>query len=560
MTTNPAVALPPPGSLQGLLARGLLLSAAIFVLLEVWRPCFFLTDDNLSGGLPVLTEMGHHLVRGESPFVTDWLFGGHYPMLEDPVFFLWHPFYLAAALLAVTPVHFWILEVVAFAFLMLATSGFLCLGAYVRRQQVLPLSDGWLLFYALSYTYTFMAVTTGSSWLSFLGNHSAMPWLALGILQTSWRRGLALVTGFSIHHLLGGHFAPFISITLFLSLFTLGVAWWRRSWVPLISWGVGNVLTLLIVLPLLLPAFHGFAGSDRGQGLTLDMINHDSIPLIVAPASYFLGTSFWMVRHAPDMHVYAAALAACAAAWCIIPAFAGRFPWHFLELLCLGLMAGIIVLVIRPEIVTRIMMHVPLLRSLRWPFRELLVFHFFLHLFLVLRRPAWSNRVRWAWAGWSAAVFVLPMLAYAPPSLNPLKQERQLLFSGQLDAFWAQVREHLKADDRIAVIIPPDIYEAAFERVCYGLLGSHNFCCLFHVINASGYSPTAPEQLLYVKTRPAYYFGAFGPWQIDALWNERPGLKLMVLKSLHPIRIVLRAQGQPDIDLTPYVPKDVNYL
>ena len=79
---------------------------------------------------------------------------------------------------------------------MLATAGFVTLAHYLRREMALTISDGWIMFYALSFTYTMIALTTGASWLTFLGNQSALPWLALGILQKTWRRGVGLVALF----------------------------------------------------------------------------------------------------------------------------------------------------------------------------------------------------------------------------------------------------------------------------------------------------------------------------------------------------------------------------
>ena len=233
------------------------------------------------------------------------------------------------------------MEVPAFFFLMLATAGFVNLAHFLRQELSLELSDGWLMFYTLSFTYTFMALTVGASWLSFLGNHSALPWLALGILQKTYRRGLGLASpSFLSITILGGHLAPFVSITLFLSLFAMGIAIWRRSIVPLVSWGLGTGLALVIVLPLLLPAFHGFIGSDRGHGLNIEDVQLSRIPILVLPFSYFLGTFFWMVKQPEDLYVYRPLLAACAAAWCIIPALLSHSKYRLLEILCLGLLGS----------------------------------------------------------------------------------------------------------------------------------------------------------------------------------------------------------------------------
>ena len=219
-----------------MLRNNLLVSALIFAVLEFWRPYFFLTDDNLDGGFPFFTEMGQHLLGGPlARLFRDHLFGGHYDLLRDPTLFC-----LASALshrvaagrdAAFTTA---IIDVDAFVLLMLATAGFVTLAYYLRREMALTISDGWIMFYTLSFTYTMIALTTGASWLNFLGNHSALPWLALGILQKrSRRRGTALVALFQLHQILGGHLAPTVSNSHFSVPFCAGHGPGRRSWLPL---------------------------------------------------------------------------------------------------------------------------------------------------------------------------------------------------------------------------------------------------------------------------------------------------------------------------------------
>jgi hypothetical protein len=536
----------------------------IFALLQIWRPCYFLTDDNLSFVFPFLSEVGRHLLQGESPFVSHYLFGGDYDYLHDPTFLLWHPVYLLASLLTATPARFLIIDLLAFVFLMLTTAGFVNLVHFLRRELGLGLSDGWLMFYTMSFTYTFMVLATGASWVYYLGNYSALPWLVLGILQKSGRVGSGLVFLFSLHQFLGGCVEPLITISLFLTLFAGGIALWRRSAVPLVSWFAGYGVALVLLLPIFIPALHGFFGSHRSESLPIAQMQISRIPWPFFPVSYLFGTGVWLIQHPPDFHVYQSSLAACAAAWCLLPALLSRRKWHFMEAFMLGLAALTLVMIVRPVVISEVMSHLPLLRSVRMPFRELFLFHFFLHLFLVVRHPGWTQRPRQLLAGWSAAVFVLPLVLYAPPSFNPMKQERQLLFSGELERYWAQVKTNLQPEDRVAVIVP-GIYLDSYtlhsngEWAPFGLLGMHDFSCFLEFKNASGYSPTAPADQLYLQTPSFYLFGAFTPEQIPALWRERPDLKLMVLESLNPIKITLRSKNGPDIDLSPLIPRDVRY-
>jgi hypothetical protein len=556
MIANPAEARRRPASRTGLLGRGLLISAAIFGLLQLWRPCFFLTDDNLSAGFPIFTEIGRHLWHGQSPFVSDYLFGGNYPLIEDPTFFVWHPFVFICSLLAETPAHFWIMDAIALPLLLLATAGFINLAWFVRDELALEVRDGWLLFYALGYTYSFMALASGASWLCFLGNHGAMPWLALGILQRKWLPGLGLVALFSVHQLLGGHFAPLISVSILFSLFAAGVAWWRRSPAPLVAWFGGYVVAVIVILPFLVPAIHGFLDSPRQQGLDVQEMQASRIPFWLFPASFLGGTSFWLIRTAPDFHIFHPALAASAAAWCIFPALLNRRRWHFLEVLCAVLGLVCFFLVIRPLWVSEIMSRLPLLRSLRMPFRELIVFDFFFYFFLVLRVPTLVPILRRGVAVFSATAYLVPMLLYHPPSFNPMAQQRQLLFSGDLDRWWAQVKLHLGPDDRIATVVPLTSYYVYGEWAPFSLIGSHNFCSLVEVTSGSGYSPTAPTSHLYLKTWHPL-FGYFYENQVDLLWHERPDLKLIVMTSTHPLRIELRSWDGTAVDLTPYIPSYV---
>ena len=85
-----------PGSLAALLKWNLTGCIVIFALLEMWRPCFFLTDDNLASIFTILTGVGRHLKTGQSPFICDYLFGGHYDFLRDissifGIRFIWCP-------------------------------------------------------------------------------------------------------------------------------------------------------------------------------------------------------------------------------------------------------------------------------------------------------------------------------------------------------------------------------------------------------------------------------------------------------------------------------------
>ena len=547
-------------SLGALLRRNLLCSALVFLALELWRPLFFLTDDNLDGGYPFFMEVGHRLLHGQSPFISDHLFGGHYNMAHDMTFFVWHPLYLLVSLLADTPLHLGIIDIDAFLLFMIATAGFVCLADHLRREEGVRISDGWLTFFTLSFVYSMIAIATAASWMNFAGNQSALPWLALGLLQRKAPRSFLLIALFSVHQILGGNPAPTVSTTIFLSLFAAGLAIQRRSWQPALCWGAGTLAAIIVVLPLLIPLMMGFSESLRSRGVPVDDMQAYGIPAMSFPVSIFLGMALWWTHpELPPAHeTYFLALGSSAAIWCIIPALAGRGGWKPLDLLVLGMIAIAGFLVCRPAFVIQIMAHLPVLKSMRWPFRELLQFQFFVHLFLLLRRPGYSPLTRWRLAVFSTAIFVLPAVTYSlPPTFNSMNWDRRLILSGKYQDYWAHVHALLKPTDRVAVLISRPLFDSDRFDIPYSLLGTYNYASIDGIINTSGYSSTTPLGQLY--TRVGYYpFGAYIPEQRNDLLRDHPDVKFITLESLQPVKITLSSGTGPTIDLTPFIPHELD--
>jgi hypothetical protein len=427
---------------------------------------------------------------------------------------------------------------------------------YLRRELPLRLSDGWIMFYTMSFTYSVIILALGASWFSYTADYAALPWLTLGILQKKWRPSLGLITLFSIHQILGGHMLPTVSNTIFLTLFAIGVSIWRRSFQPVGCWIAGYALALVFVLPLFLPMMEGFFSSARAQGVPIsDMADNNIAPLLI-PTSVFLGMALWYIHPPEHVHVtYTLAFGSCAAAWCLIPALASRARWRGLDLISLGLLLFGGLMVCRPRWVTEIMAHLPVLKSMRWPFREIVQLQFFLHLFLLIRRPGMRPRVRRLTALFSSSLMVLPLFLYLlPPTLNAMTMNRELLFSGDSERYWEHVRLLFKPGDRLAVLIPYDFYvQDRIERPdC--LLASYNYACLARLVSVSGYSHTAPLDEIPLKTEPFFPNGAFEISQRTKLIREDPHLKLITLESLQPLRITLSSGDGPNIDLSPYIP------
>lgn len=532
------------------------MTAAIFALLECWRPYFFLTDDSLDGTFPVLAGIGRRLIHGESPFYSDHLFGGHYDLLRDSSCSCWHPLYLAAALLANTPFRFCAIDACALCFLLLASAGFACLADFLRRESNLPLSDARLTLCAQSFTYSMLVLCAGSSWLTVLANNSALPWLALGILHTHWRRGLALTTLFSLHQFLGGHPGVTVSSSIFLTLFALGVACQRRRISPLLLWLGGSMLAALILSPLLIPMAQGFAASGRAAGLDVANMDRFSFPLLLLPFSYFLGIFSWRLGIPYQFGFcppwYAAAFASCAAAWVIVPALVSRVRWRALEMLSLGLVGFAVLLVIRPTWLGEILAHIPVLRSLRWPFREILQLQFFLHLFLILRPLGGPKPFQRVTIVLGMALFICPLFFLPAPSFRLMELDRHLLFSGAAPRYWQKVRGLLKPGEVIVPVMNPglsamDRYDAPFS-----LIGAYNYPELFEVTAATGYTLTVPRDQTYLKTESNLNSGIYAPSQEADILKERTNVRFITVESVTPLRITL---SSPDglIDVTPFL-------
>jgi hypothetical protein len=553
-----AVRTPAVRPLRRLLAENLGVTTLLFALLECRRPFYFLTDDNLDGGFPLLASIGRRLARGESPFVSDDVFGGHYDLLRDGTNFCWHPLYLLAALLANTPARLGIVDLIALVLVLLTAAGFVCLAHFVRAEFQLSLGDARLMLCAQSYTFSMVVLCLGSSWFDFLANYSALPWLALGILQTEWRRGLGLITLFSLHDYLGGHPAGTVSNTLFLTLFAAGVALCRGSAKPLLCWIAGCLLAAVIISPLLMPAASGFAQSARASGLDAADLSRYAMPARLLPLSWFLGvfSSYFHIdyRFGYCPPWYTAAFASCAAAWVLVPALASRAPWRRWELLSLGLAGLAAFAVTRPDWLGALMAHLPLLRSMRWPFRELVQLVFFLHLFLILRPlggpPAFQRVIILL----GIFLYVCPLFFLPPPSLNAMETDRRLLLSGDAGRYWEKIRPLLKPGEVIVPVINPALTAGERANAPFSLIGAYNYPMLFEVVSATGYSTTAPRDQLYLTEPPFLASGVYLPAQETAIARERPNVRFITLESIRPLRITLSSPAGPPIDVTPLAP------
>ncbi len=547
--------------------RAAILNTLGFILLQIWRPCYFLTDDTLTGGLGIIAEIGRHLGEGHSPFISDYLFGGNYNLLADPGLFNWHPFIFLVAYLSNFGLLIYSFDIVAFLNLQIAMLGFVAVSRFLKKKYSLSIHDNMILFYALSFNFNLYVLNVTASWNIFLNNHSAVPWLVLAILSPSLRTGISLVALFQIHQILGGHPLMTISTGLILSLFTVTYASQSQSIRPLLIWGLGSILSVVLISPLLVDMVAGYYASTRSSGLDPRSISGLAMPLAYFPVSLFAGgwTSLHIFNDPTAKHMDVLPVESylgCAASWCIAPALLSFRRFSKFEQLLVFILATLVIFISRPFWISEVMSHLPLLNSFRWPFREIMQFEFFFHLFLVTRRPGFSRNFRMTMLRFGAIVFLAP-LPYAPvPAINHSREDRDLVMSGQVYTYWAEVRKYLKPGEMIVPIIDrllPTENQAS-HQVPFCLLGTANFAGLIQVKNATGYSPTAPIKKTPLECTPFWGYGAYTteqvPYLIAKMHQKSLKLRLVVLEHMNPLRISLvdPIEGTA-IDLTPLIPE-----
>jgi hypothetical protein len=148
-------------------------------------------------------------------------------------------------------------------------------------------------------------------------------------------------------------------------------------------------------------------------------------------------------------------------------------------------------------------------------------------------------------------MFLAPVPFIRPPTLNPLLLDREYLFSGKAERFWALVKSQLKPTDEIATVMNETYWKNNSRDIPYTLLCTANFPQVFQVRCISGYEPTAPSDQMPLKTLPLFWFGAYSDDQVAEILAQKPDLKLIRIESTHPFKITMSTGAGPPVDLTP---------
>ncbi len=541
-----------PSKLAGLTGSPLLttlLAALLGALgLQLWRPCFFLTCDTLTATLPVQTEAYRRLWEGQSPLYNPYLFGGYDLLTDLGHFILWGPLALPFSFLAKTAYYFLLPDIVSTLSLVVMAGAFCWSALRLRRTLNLPISNGWIVALSLSYTFTPYNLIVGASWLGFLNIGTCYPLLLAGAFERDWRKSGAIQTIALFYAVFGGHMHPFTMFLLFGGLTVVLAAYVQRSVRPVIVWVGAGVLTLLLILPLLWPALVGFGQSARSHGLSVGIASGDNVPFPALGASFLLGPLSQGVLDGIHIDLsdpaYNTAIAFSLVNLPLVGLLVWKRRWNALEAGLAALAVAAVFCIARPAWLGQVFSHLPLLRSLRWPFREIAVLQFFAHaLFLVGYRPPATQPARRtvAYASLAGALAFPLIFLCAAPTFWLFEPDRQLVMSGEADRYWNELKAQngiTAGGPRFAVQAEPKVLWPQRPAVPFVLLGAFNYASLFRVPNVMGYSTVPPANALWLerelRIKPWFWGGVFSGGATARIVAAHPDVQRITLTGMAP--------------------------
>lgn len=528
--------------------------------LELWRPCFFLTDDNLSYWLPIVVALARRGWSGQSLVIEPHLFGGRLNLLHDPnSLFNWNPFTLLFSPLANSRYFYCIVDAMASVHLLVGASAFAFLLVCLRRWYDLPLSTNRIVFLSLSFTFSQYSLTVGASWVHFLANQAALPLLLLAMLHPQRSKGLALGAAGFLYTLSMGHLSPFLFTLLFFGVFALGWARAQRSFEPVLRFGAAFIIAVALFSPLLYQVAQGFGSSSRSEGLSVSQTMWASVQPLTLLASFFGGNFGALIciiaslQDSTGFQVYAS----CAGGFSAFSTWGARKKVALslansrgatsalktslaLQDAAVGMMLLVALFVMRPLWLEQILHALPLFRSLRWPFREIFVLLFWVHLWLALRPIQTTPRATFALNCLGVSVWAMSLGTVTVWSFSPMRVDRNLVMSGGARAYWQHLAARFGPQDQFIVIADPKDSRREFKLMPFSLLGAYNYPALFGVRCASGYTVMGLADLELGGRRPNHRSGTFSRADGAALLARYPHLKALELVSLQPLRIDFR--------------------
>ncbi len=527
----------------------LLFSLVSAWLLQLWRPFFFLTDDALADWLPPAVDAYRRLWEGRWPFQDDYVFGGVNLLDDAGSFTLLSPWALLGSFLARTPYYHAIPDVLGTLNLVTVAGAFCWSALQIRRRFCLSIVPGWIVALSLSYAFTPFNFIVNASWVGFFSAPAALPVIFAGACEPRWRRALAMQTAALLYAIFGGHMHPFTVLVVVGSVLMVALAAVQRRWQPLLVWAGAGTIAITLALPVLIPALASFGQDSRSAGLSVARASFQNVPGLPLLLSFCLGPLSHAfqdgIRIDLSDPLYGLGIGFALVNLPLLAALAARRRWSGTELCLLAGACCTAVSVVRPQWLGEIYAHLPLLRSLRWPFREIATLHFFTHtLFLFLFRPLWpgTRRLVALASGLAGTLAYALVFVCAAPTFWLFGPDRQLLISGEADRYWHALEADggFRPGASFIVEAEPEVLGPWLPTVPFTVLGGFDHAALFRVQNLSGFSATPPasaQRLAREIGAEPYFWG--GVYTHDAAMKvaaARPGTIRIVLTSMVPAR------------------------
>lgn len=516
----------------------LLVAILTWLVLQVWRTRFYLTDDSFTLFFPVWVDFGRKWFEGGDLWVCEWLFGGDYVLLRDAVFLpLLHPFCLLISLLAVTPLQSWMTDLVCLLHLLVAVWGF---EEMLRRLRVRGWAEAgrWTgLFLGWSYAFSMYALLLGSSGFWYLANLGALPWLVAGLLERKTIPAVGMVALAVFHSVIGGYPSCFLYSMVMVGALALWLGVHDRDAKTFARNCGGLALGGLLALPLVWTPLAALGESVRSGAIPVEIASDGRLPWGVAMGSVFFssGSIVFGDYELFGQAAHAYALISFAAAGCFLLAwFRPKGDWSVWDAVLVVGMAVALLLVTRPDWLGRLLAELPFFRSLRWPHKEVVLVLFAMHLFAARGTVVpvkWRRLTGFAFV----LVFLAPLVFFGPPSFNEHALSRRLYFEGTAVGVADQIRNRLAPGERVVSGLPDSFLERAptDPGVPWILLMSHNFPALWEIPGWAGYSATLPRRI-YERTPPlANVFGNL-PLSEEGNGETASGVRVLVWDPEQP--------------------------
>jgi hypothetical protein len=517
-----------------------LLCLVIIAVLELAYPHYFFGDDNMQFTFVHMSEIASNLVHGESMFHHHHIFGGDFDMRDDPAFLsLWNPLTLLCAFLTLTRWKFWAVDVLVSVFLIVAGAVMARLLVRLRNSGYLRLSNTLVAFLSASYACSGYSLIIGEAWGNFAANIASLPLFLIGILHPRAAWGVASVCFAALIGLLAGHLDPLCYSFLFVALFSGFVSWRQKSVRPIAVLSLGVLLSLVIAGPLLWHAWCGFKTNPRAAGLSPEVASCYSTSLLPLVAGYFGG---WFAGWAVDpVQIFALPangsflLCTSFSSLLIFAVVRRRKRLSIVSHVPLVLALLAILLVERPPILAQAIAQVPVFGSFKWPFRQLMFFHFFIVLWLAFNIGRLPIRQAAVLMFGGLFIFVLSLTQLGRPAFNDFG-DRKAILSGHAERFWTGIRREMPPDSVfVAVVGSPNAFWQWKYPLC--LAGANDFPALYGVTMAGGYSFSKPCNSERTKI-PCDPFLAFFDYQtIPALLKIYKKLYIMEIASPESVRV-----------------------